>query len=354
MNRDYILKQLSVNSSDAIARIDELEKCGVDSEKFCADLIESEIENGIIKKRPKKLPCEMLDKINFMCRKYMDRMARIELEYDFVVDEHSLKMAVIGLLEKAPVFRSKVVYSPISPYWKPVPYHVDDVVTVSREVATEEKKEAFFAQEIPTGNNVQLKIHLFYDEGKTTVCYLVNHMCVDGSGFTAFIEDLCRNYTNLVQNGESPVVYRQGPRDFDQVYADFDKESQKKAKTLFTNPASKVKSIFPYTPESKEDKTILTRRKISADIFLPALKKAKEYGCSGNDLLITAYIEAYKNLSGIDDDRSVNVTTAVDLRRYIKNPARIGYTNEVSFVNYTVEKMDKDIKNTLKSVAEIT
>lgn len=352
MNCSNILKQLSVNNSDIINRINELEKCGVQDEKFCADLIESEIENGKYHKHPKKISCELLDKINFMCRKYMDRMERLELVYNFRVDEKSYKTAVIGLLEKAYVLRSKVVYSPIAPYWKLMPYHIDEVVTCSNEEATISKKEAFFTQDIPTDSNIQLKIHLFYEEGKTTVCFLVNHMCVDGSGFFTFVGDICRNYTDYVQNGISPINYSQGPRDFDQVYGDMDKLKKKKAKSLFTNPASKVKNVFPYTPASAEDKKILTRRKIDGEVFMPALKVAKEFGCSGNDLLITAYMTAYKKLSGISSDSSVNVTTAVDLRRYIKNYEKLGYTNEVSFINCTVDKVGESVKDTLQAVVQ--
>ena len=350
MNCDKVLKQLSVNNSAVNARLSELVESGADNEKFCVDLIESEIKNGKLCKRPKKISCELLDKINYMCRKYMDRMERLELVYDYIVDEKSYKTAVMGLLEKAHIFRSKVVYSPISPYWKPMPYHIDEVVTSSEEEPTISKKDAFFTQEIPTDSNIQLKVHLFYDSGKTTVCYLVNHMCVDGTGFFTFVADICRNYTSLVQKGISPIDYSQGPRDFDQVYGDFEKDKRKKAKALFTNPASKVKHIFPYTPENKDDKPILTRKKISGEIFKPALNVAKKSGCSGNDLLITAYMSAYRKLASLSGDSAVNVTTAVDLRRYIKNPAKLGYTNEVSFINCTVDKVGETPLQTLEAV----
>ncbi len=352
MNKDNVLKQLSVKNADVVARIDELIKSGATNEKFCVDLIESEIQNGKLNSRPKKIRCELLDKINFMCRKYMDRMERLELVYDYIVDEESYKTAVMGLLEKAYIFRSKVVYSPISPYWKPMPYHIGEVVTSSDEEPIIAKKDTFFTQEIPTDSNIQLKIHLFYNDGKTTVCYLVNHMCVDGTGFFTFVADICRNYTNLVKDGTSPLAYSQGPRDFDQVYGDFEKDKRKKAKSLFTNPASKVKNIFPYTPDSKDDKPILTRYKISSEIFQPALAVAKKAGCSGNDLLLTAYMHAYKKLTGLSGDDTVNVTTAVDLRRYIKNPAKLGYTNEVSFINCTVDKVGETPMETLEAVKQ--
>ncbi len=350
MNRRDILNCLSLNNDDVKARIDELENCGVTDEKICADIIQSEINSGKLAVRPKKIKCEMLDKVNFMCRKYMDRMVRFEFEYDFSVDEYAFKMAVIGLLEKAHIFRSKIVYNPISPYWKPVAYNINDVVSISNKEATETRKEAFFSQEIPSDSNVQLKIHLFYDAGKTTICYLVNHMCVDGSGAMDFIEDLCRNYSEFLQKNISPVKYSQGPRDFEQIYADMDKQTQQKAKSLFANPTAKNKNTFPYHPKSADDKTVLTRKIIKREIFQPALQTAKSLGCTGNDLCIAAYMSAYKSITGLDNNSGLGVTTAIDLRRYIKFPKRLGYTNAVSFANCFVDRVGTDIKETLKSV----
>ena len=54
-----------------------------------SSLIKKEIkENYIV---PKKLKSEMYDKVNLMCRNYMDRMARFEVDYDFIIDEEKFK-----------------------------------------------------------------------------------------------------------------------------------------------------------------------------------------------------------------------------------------------------------------------
>ena len=67
-------------------------------------------------------------------------------------------------------------------------------------------------------------------------------------------------------------------------------------------------------------------------------------------MLITAYMSAYRKLASLSGDSAVNVTTAVDLRRYIKNPAKLGYTNEVSFINCTVDKVGETPLQTLEAV----
>ncbi|MBQ5884166.1 MAG: hypothetical protein IIW72_06525, partial [Clostridia bacterium] len=63
-------------------RFNQLKSRGLNDENLIISLIEKEIiENFVV---PKKLKSEMYDKVNYMCRRYMDRIARFELDYDFV------------------------------------------------------------------------------------------------------------------------------------------------------------------------------------------------------------------------------------------------------------------------------
>ena len=48
----------------------------------------------------------------------MDRIARFELDYDFVPDIDALKYALICIFESAPVFHSQFIDNHIAPYWK--------------------------------------------------------------------------------------------------------------------------------------------------------------------------------------------------------------------------------------------
>ena len=83
-------------------RANQLKSRGLNDENLIASLIEKEFrENFVV---PKKLKSEMYDKVNYMCRRYMDRIARFELDYDFIPDIDALKYALICAFEAAPVF----------------------------------------------------------------------------------------------------------------------------------------------------------------------------------------------------------------------------------------------------------
>ena len=84
--------------------------------------------------------------------------------------------------------------------------------------------------------------------------------------------------------------------------------------------------------KNKTDKNMIIRKKISKEIFEKSRLKAKEYGATANDLIIAAYIRAFYDVSGCEATESAGISCAVDLRRYMKHPENIGYTNHVSFV----------------------
>lgn len=340
------------------SRIDELLKCGLNNGRVIADLIKKELSfvgNATqFKGRPARIKAELYDKINYMCRAYMDRMERIEFEYDFTIDEKAFKTVIIGLLEAAPVLRSRFVSNPVSPYWKPVAYNIDDVVTCSHDDFSKEKIYDFMSQEIPVNSNTQMKIHLFFHDGKSYICYLINHMCMDGGGIFTMIPDICRNYSKLTVDGISPTDFKSGPRSEEELYADMTPETKRKAKKLFSNITPKIKCDFPYTKKSKTDRKILIRRTFSEECFKPALGVAKKLGCTGNDVLIAAYMTAYKELTKSSADRPLNVTTAINLRRHVKDPARLGYTNLLSFFNCPVERAGNSVHDTLLSVKGAT
>ena len=89
-----------------------LKRKGLTDEKVIKDLIAFKEQNPHILK--KQLPCEMYDKINLMCRKYMDRLARFEVDYDFLVDEVAFKNVAVCALESAPFLPIAVSALPVS------------------------------------------------------------------------------------------------------------------------------------------------------------------------------------------------------------------------------------------------
>ena len=97
---------------------------------------------------------------------------------------------------------------------------------------------------------------------------------------------------------------------------------------------------------------ILIFKKIDADVFNSAAAKGKALGATANDVLVAAYIRSAFRLIGCDKKEKISVSCAVDLRRYMKNPDRIGYTNHTTFMPCTIEGIGESMADTVKRVAE--
>lgn len=329
-----------------------LKNKGLTDERVIKDLIAFKERNpNLLKKR---LPCEMYDKVNLMCRKYMDRMARFEVDYDFEVNEEAFKNVMVCCFEIVPFLHSKVIKSPVAPYWKISAYHINDAIIVKRVDDIEKAKEDFFCREIPLSNNVQINIGLFYCKGKSYILFIWNHMCFDGGGYKSFWTDVCKNYTDYVLNGVSPINFATGSRNYTEVYKDLDKETQRHAKKQFANISPRDNHHFPFSNNNITDNVIIGSTTVDEQHFSKAKAYAKSKGATVNDLLLSAYIDALGKIAGYGENEKISVSSATDLRRYIKDPSSIGYTNHVSFIHCAIDRKGKNIKETLEIVSNKT
>lgn len=300
----------------------------------------------------KKLKAEMYDKVNFMCRRYMDRIARFRLDYDFVPDEDALKKALAALYEAAPVFHSRFVNNPINPYWLVSDYKTEDSLTFEITDDLEKSAYDFLVKGVDLDDSTQMKIAVFYKDGKSAVCFRWNHMLMDGGGFRQFARDLFRAYGEIVTAGKYSGDFLTGSRAYTEVYADFDKATRKKAKAQIAGNSAHEKKTLPFSKKSGKERNILIFKKIDADIFNAAAKTGKRLGATANDVLVAAYIRSAYRLIGCDKREKMSVSCAVDLRRHMKNPDRIGYTNHTTFMPCTVKEMGNTMADTVTAVAE--
>ena len=329
-----------------------LKEKGLTDEKTIEDLIRFKEANPHLLKN--KLPCEMYDKINLMCRKYMDRMARFEVDYDFTIDEEAFKNVAVCALESAPCLHSQVIRNPITPYWKIADYNVNEFVYAKEVDDLQKAKEEFYSREIPLKSNIQMNIGLFYHNGKTYILFIWNHMCMDGGGFKSFWSDFCKGYTDYVLNGNSPVCFSVGSRKYTEVYKDMPKDFKKKAKLQIANVSPRDKHRFPFENNNVEDSVVIVSRKIEREYFEKAVSYTKSQGATVNDLLVASYIDALKKVAGFKNNESLSISCATDLRRHIKDASSIGYTNHVSFSHCAVDRMGENLKDTLSVVKEKT
>lgn len=297
----------------------------------------------------RKLSAELWDKMHYLFRDFNDRMVHVELRYDYEIDLEALKTVLICFFEKAPVLHSSFVDNRISPYWRVEDYRIDDVVSVHRPEpeALDDAIDEFLTQYIPPESPLQMKVAVFYCAGKSVLCIVENHMCMDGGDFKYFLKALCKNYNDYVEKKISPIDLREGSRSYEQVYEDFSKTEQRMARNLYKNVCAKDTHKFPLTPDSIRDRSFIVRRKIDAERFAKIRSAGKKHGATVNDMLLAAYFYSLYELAGYPESDSVTISCAIDLRRHIKDVSKEGLTNHTAFMQCNIPKRGKDIFQTL-------
>ena len=103
MEREQLEKRLNGADGRTISRFEKraetLRKRGLEDEDIKLQLISDEYSQGY--KEPKFIWAGMYDKMNHMCRCYMDRTVRFAFYYDYIPHIETLKKVIICLFEKA-------------------------------------------------------------------------------------------------------------------------------------------------------------------------------------------------------------------------------------------------------------
>ena len=298
----------------------------------------------------RRLNAELWDKMHYLFRDFNDRMVHLELHYDFEIDLEALKTVLICFFEKAPVLHSKFVDNKVSPYWEVMPYSIEDVITVKHSTDVASDIDRFLTQYIPPESELQMKVGVFYYEGKTALCMIENHMCMDGGDFKYFIRSFCKAYSEYALEGKSPLNLREGTRSYDSVYSDFSKTQKKMATNLYRNVCAKDTHKFPLTESRKDDFSFIARRRISEETFMKLKAVGKQNDATVNDMLVAAYFYALYELAGYGKDESVTISCAIDLRRHLKDDDGQGVTNHTAFMQCNIPERGRDIFETLRYV----
>ena len=299
----------------------------------------------------KKLNAELYDKVNYLCRRYMDRVARFYLCYDFVPDISALQSAILALYAQAPVFHSIFKAHPIKPYWLVSDFTIDDVLTVQQADDLQTAAIRFLEQPVAIDDPSQMKIALIHDNDKCILAFRWNHMLMDGGGFKQFTADLCAAYNCFVAGRGEEATFCKGSRSFDKVYADMPETQKKKAKQQIAGVSVREKRTLPFTKKDGTEQTHIVFHSVPADVMQKAIAVAKQNGATVNDLMAAAYIAAVYALTG-EYEKPLNLSCAVDLRRYMKNTQQIGYTNHTTFMYTAVSQLGKTPLETLSAVSE--
>lgn len=379
--RDYIEKALT-NEEDCDAlsqfkretlnqmteRVQSIRNTGMKDEQVLFHLIREEFSNlsdryhnfakqgkmerSTLGMRGQKMKSELWDKMHYMFRNFNDRMVHAEFHYDLEIDLEALKTVIICLFEKAPVLHSGFSGSPINPYWRVADYHIDDVVTAVHVEADklDEAVNSFLIQQIPLESPIQMKAAVFYCDGKSVLCVMENHMCMDGGDFKYFLKALCKSYNDYVEKGISPLKLRTGSRSYDRIYAAFSEEDAHTARNLYKNVCAKKTHKFPLTPDSKDDHAFIVRLKIDSERTRRIKEVGKAHGATVNDMLLTAFFNSMYELCELPDSEDIVIPCAIDLRRHLSSLHGIGLTNHTAYMQCYVPNRGRDIFEMLDNV----
>lgn len=296
----------------------------------------------------KRLNAELWDKMHYLFRNFNDRMVHLELHYNYEINIDALKTVLICFLEKAPVLHSSFTDNRVRPYWTVKPYNIDDVLTVSNPENLQKAIDEFLTQHIPPESDLQIKAAVFFKDGKSTLCIVENHMCMDGGGFKYFIKAFCKAYNDYVNEGISPIGLRVGSRSYENVYSSFSKTEEKMARKLYKNVCAKDTHKFPFTESRADDKSFIVKRKLLEEKFFMIKEVGKQNGATINDMLVAAYFYSLYELAGYGEDESVTISCAIDLRRHIKSAEGQGITNHTAFMQCSIPRRGRDIFETLR------
>lgn len=298
----------------------------------------------------RRLTAELWDKMHYLFRDYNDRMVHVELNYDFKIDIETLKTVIICAFEKVPILHSKFVDIRLSTHWEVMPYTVDDVLTVGYPDDLRQAVDEFLTQYIPTDSDIQMKIGLFIKDGKSTLCFVENHMCMDGGDLKYFLHSFCENYNKYKNEGISPIDFRTGSRSYDDVYSGFSKTEAGVAQHLFKNINSRDDHKFPLSPSSDIDKAFIARKKFDSETLLKLKSKGKQLGATINDLILASYFYSVYELAGYSPSDKVMISNAIDLRRHMNSVDDKGFTNHTSWMQCAIPERGRDIFETVKYV----
>ncbi|MEG2450455.1 MAG: condensation domain-containing protein [Clostridia bacterium] len=276
----------------------------------------------------KLLHAEMWDKMQYLFRNYYDRMMHCTLFYDGIIDKENFKKALKFQIDNVPVLHSRYHNNFIKPYWVVQDYTIDDVITIKQSKNLEFDVNKFLTQQINIKNNVQIQVALFECEGKTALCMVSNHMCMDGGDFKYFLSTLCKNYTKLCLNNQN-IEIKHGSRSYEVVYSGLSDEDKKIAAKLFKNVSqTKDKHKFPLTAKSPDDINRIVKHILPKEKFEVMRLAGKAKGHTVNDIMLACYFQSLFELAGYEKDATVTIPCMIDLRRHMKDGgAESGLTN---------------------------
>lgn len=303
---------------------------------------------------------ELWDKLHFILGNSTDRMIRVSLWYDGLIQLDILKKALGHVTDKNPILHSAFRDHAMNPYWEIRSYSIDDMLTAYETNDPEQAKQQFFRQVIPVESNVQYRIAVINHDGKSLLCLMINHMCTDGRGVQTLLKQIAATYSKIHENLPVPEI-KSGSRAYAKIYTGFRLRNRLAARFLLKNITRlKEKRTFAYTPEDQSDDLLMVTAKWTAGEsaaikeFAKIKHTANKTGATVNDVLLAFYTHALYQTCNFPKEKPLTITCMVDNRRYIKETEATGLTNHVGLMQVRMVRCGSTVGETLAEIVKVT
>lgn len=308
-----------------------------------------------------KIKSEIWDNMQYFCKPYHDHHVRFVLYFENIIDERKLQKALMKSMDIFPILKSRFVPNNIRSYWQKFDnIKINDIFELVERKYASEDINSFLVGIIDEENECQIKVKIFRNDNKDTLCILMNHMVCDGSGIKEYVNLLSSIYNDI--DNKEKLSYKNYNRCGNQYSDEFG--FVKKAKLFIINSKSEInkdntnfilcknnsKSLLKI--DNKLNKRIFIKT-IDEEVFVKLKKISKENNVTINDVLITAY---YRALLRTDDikRKEILIRSLIDLRRYLKEGKKSTICNLTSKIDCVINSdINESFEKTLINVSKL-
>lgn len=245
-----------------------------------------------------------------------DTQLKVVLEMDGRIQADKMIKAVRQSIDVESILRCYLQETDRDPIWKRFE-HIDDMKwCLVEECKDKDLALKKFFSSLLSPSSRQLQAYIFQTNINDILCLTFNHSCTDVSGIKGYLHILSNIYRQLCSNIDYyPELKNNTNRSIDQIFQNLGITDLKKAWNS-KQDNSKANWAFPFTNEGRH-KQLVSIRKILKDEFEEILSYIKSNNATVNDFMMTAYYRTLYSLIKPKTLEPKEITTTVDLRRYL-------------------------------------
>jgi NRPS condensation-like uncharacterized protein len=281
-----------------------------------------------------------------------DHQMRCIIKFESEIDIECLKQALIQTFKLIPILASRYVENKKKAYWKndSEKYNVEDFFYFHEGTNTEKILTEFLSKKINENAGPQIIFALFRERKIDTVCFVVNHMVFDSSGFKHFLYLLSKLYSNILEgNNYTHKISISVNRNFSEIFKHigiFDR-----IRLIFRKNRVLYRDISVLNSETRGVAPKIFLFKIDRNRFKIIKRYCTRMQVTLNDVVIAIYCKVLFVMCNIKKGESLVLTSMIDLRRYDTESVLSMFSNLASMAKIIVQNDNNDFDDFVLSVS---